>query len=82
MSIKPHERQMLADLVEAGHGTMDRFGRVCIGPMSQPLSGNAMAWLVLVAEGYVAGERGMIIPTEDGRQASAAYANGRVREST
>ena len=82
MSIKSHERQMLADLVEAGHGKMDRFGRICIGPMSQPLTGNATAWLVLVSEGYVAGERGLIMPTEDGRRASAAYANGRVREST
>jgi hypothetical protein len=81
MSLKPHERQMLAELVEAGHGHLDRYGRVCTGPISQPLTGSATAWLVLVAAGYVAGERGLILPTEDGRQASASYANGRVREA-
>lgn len=80
-SLKPFESQMLAHLVEAGGGALDRFGRVCVGPISDPLPGSATAWLVLVSEGYVAGERGRILPTEAGRSAAATYATGRVREA-
>ncbi len=81
MILKSIHRTALTDLVEAGHGTVDIAGRVCIGPIMRPLPVDAVAWLVLMSHGFIAGENGHVIPTEAGRAAVAAYASGRVRES-
>lgn len=75
------QRSMLATLTEAGHGRLDTSGRVCVGPISRPIPGDAVAWLRLVAAGYVSGERDIILPTEDGRAAAASHMSGRSRES-
>ena len=75
------QRGMLADLVQAGHGYLDLSGRVCAGPDKAPIPGDPIAWLVLVAQGYVAGERGILIPTEEGRTAAHNHGNGRVRQA-
>ena len=75
------QRGMLVDLVEAGHGVLDTSCRVCVGPIKRPISGDAQAWLVLVSQGLVAGERGLIIATEAGRDLVAGQGDGRVRES-
>ena len=69
MNLNRHQRQMLIELVEAGHGMLDRSGRVCVGPIKRALPGDAIAWLVLIGQGLAAGERGLIIPTEEGRAA-------------
>jgi hypothetical protein len=74
------QRSMLARLTEAGHGTIDGAGRVCIGPINSPIPGDPVSWLRLVAAGLVAGERGLIIPTEIGREAAASHMSGRTRE--
>ena len=79
--MKRHHLQMLSELVEAGHGTLDTSGGVRVGPHGHLVPGDAVAWLSLVAGGYVAGERGMMMPTERGRDEAAGYGNGRVRES-
>lgn len=75
-------REMLTELVSYGHGSIDRSGRVCVGPIRRPVPGDALGWLILVSHGLVAGEDEKIIPTEAGREAAAAMASGRVRESS
>lgn len=79
--LHPRQRTMLVDLVRAGHGILDTSGRVCIGPLKEPIPGDAAAWLVLVTHGYVAGERGLILPTEAARDLAGAHVDGTVRES-
>lgn len=74
-------RSMLAELTEAGHGVLDTAGRVCVGPLNRPIPGDATGWMRLVAAGLVAGERGIIMPTEEGRAAAEPHMSGRVRES-
>lgn len=74
-------REMLKELVAAGHGIIDRNGRVCVGPIKRPIIGDALGWLILVSHGLVAGEREMIIPTEGGRAYAETLGKGRVRES-
>lgn len=81
MRLTSLQRSMLADLTQAGHAELDRAGRLCTGPLKRPIPGDAPAWLVLVAAGYVAGERGIIMPTELGRQAAENFGSGRVRDS-
>lgn len=76
-----YHKQVLRGLVEAGHGKLDRSGRVCVEPISAPIMGDPIAWLVLVSNGLVAGERGILMPTEEGR-AYAGVVGERVREST
>jgi len=82
MSLKSFHRTMLGELVEAGHGKIDTSGRVCVGPINRPIQGDPVGWLVLVAHGLVAGEQGLIMPTEDGRQMASKTASGRVREAS
>lgn len=78
----PNQSHMLTTLVEAGgSGRLDSIGRVCIGPARSPIQGDATAWLVLVSEGMVAGERGLIIATERGRDSVAHLVGGRTREA-
>ncbi len=77
----PHQRHMLTQLVEVGHGELDTIGRVCIGASRGPIQGDATAWLALVAAGMVGGERGLIIATESGRAEVEHLVGGRVRES-
>lgn len=73
---------ILAALHEAGGaGTLDVYGRLFGGLPSRPLPGDPNAWLVLVAHGMVAGERGQIIVTEAGRARTAEILAGRVREA-
>lgn len=79
--LKPLQRQMLTNLVDAGHGVLDASGNVRTEPYGTAINGNAVTWLTLVAAGYVAGERGLILPTEEGREAVVGLGNGRVRES-
>jgi hypothetical protein len=72
----------LAALAEAGgSGKWDpRRGTVLVGPTRNPLKGDPHAWMVLVAAGMVAGERGKIILTDLGRVEAAKVGSGRVRE--
>lgn len=71
---------ILAAFYESGgSGTLDLHGRVCVGPTRAPLHGELTAWLVLVSHGYVAGERGIIMLTEEGREAAAAELGARAR---
>ena len=67
MTLNRNQIQMLTELVEAGHGRLEKTGRVSVPPINRPITGDSVAWLSLVARGLVAGERGFIIPTEDGR---------------
>ena len=80
MTLTSLQRSMLAELAQAGHAELDRAGRLCTGPLRRPIPGDSSQWLVLVAAGYVGGERGIIMPTELGREAAANFGSGRVRE--
>ncbi len=74
---------ILNNLDEAGGaGDLDQYGRVVVGPTRHPLPGGATEWLMLVARGYVAGERGRIIMTEQGRKAAAKLRAGLVKEAS
>jgi hypothetical protein len=74
---------MLANLYEAGgSGEIDIHGRIVVGPTRHPISGDSVAWLKLVSHGYVGGERGKIILTEEGREKAEEVLRGRVRESS
>lgn len=76
-----HER-VLVELVAAGHGVLDTSGRVCAGPLKAPIAADPIAWLVLVSNGLVAGENGMIMPTEEGRARAGEAGGARTREAS
>lgn len=79
--INRYHEQMLRELVAAGHGKLDKSGRVCVGPINRPIAGDLVAWMVLVSHGLIAGEGGLIMPTEAGRvRADEVYS--RSREAT
>lgn len=64
-----------------GHCDLDMWGRLVAPRTKAPIPGDSPAILVLVANGYLAGEGGLIIMTEIGRQAVHEYRIGRVREA-
>jgi len=62
------ERALLTELANAGGSAkLDQFARLMVGQLVLPGSPNS--WLKLVAGGFVGGERGLIILTEEGRAA-------------
>lgn len=68
---------VLADLLErGGHGVLDVRGRVCTGPTREPVISDTTTWLRLVADGYIAGEHGKIIATEQGRAYASRLVGG------
>lgn len=73
---------ILTSFYEAGGAAdLDNHCRLIVGPTRHPLAGDAQTWLVLVAHGMVAGERGKVIITEAGRGVAEGVIAGRVRES-
>lgn len=69
--------QLLCNLAnEGGAGELDRYGRVVVGPGRALLAGGPEAWLRLVAEGFIAGERGKVFVTEAGRAEAQRYNEG------
>lgn len=60
---------LIAFYEAGGSGELDIHNRVKAG--GQPLQGDSGAWMVLVARGYVAGERGKILLTQEGRDVAA-----------
>lgn len=81
MRLTASHREMITELVRAGHGSLDTMGRVCVGPLRQPLPGDAVAWLALLTHGLIAGEDGNILPTASAREWVANRIDGIVRES-
>lgn len=80
--LTPHHRQMIVDFVTAGgSGEIDNAGRVCVGPLRKPIPGDAVAWLLLMTHGLIAGERGLVLATEEGRAMAEGHVGGSVRES-
>ena len=83
--VRPLSRPLLSTLLalhEAGGAAdLDVHCRLVVGHDRHPLPGDANSWLTLVAHGLVAGERGQIIMTEDGRDRALAAVAGQVRES-
>lgn len=76
-----YQTQMLMELVEAGHGRLDKQGRVTVEPIGRPITGDPVAWLVLVSLGLVAGEDGLVLPTQAGRDMVTHRIGGTVREA-
>jgi hypothetical protein len=73
---------LLLNLHDAGgSGDLDMYGRVTVGPTRHILPGDAHAWMVLVSRGLIAGERGRILMTDEGRDVAKAVIAGRVREA-
>jgi hypothetical protein len=75
---------ILTTLHEAGGaGELDIHGRLKgAGPKGAPLPGDTVTWLILVSRGVVAGEDGMIITTERGREIAESVLAGRTREAS
>ena len=69
---------VLAALVEGGgSGELDVRGRVVVGKNPPtPIIADATTWLRLVAAGLIAGERGFIIVTEEGREKTHRLVGG------
>jgi len=61
-----------------GSADIDMHGRLIAGPIRETLPGDPVAWLVLVAQGLLAGEDGRLILTQEGRDVAAHWVNGRV----
>lgn len=72
---------VLAALMEGGgSGELDLQSRVLVGPTKAPLAGaDHVSLLRLVAEGMLAGERGLMILTEAGRTKAQEVLAGRLR---
>lgn len=64
-----------------GHCDLDIWGRLVAPGSKAPIPGDGTAILVLVANGYLAGERGIIIMTEMGREAARQYKKSLSREA-
>jgi hypothetical protein len=62
-----------------GSAKLDAQGSLRIPPDNRALTGHPVSWLVLVAQGYLAGEDGRLIISELGREAVKAYRQGRTR---
>lgn len=76
------QRTMLVSLADGGgSGRLDQAGRVCVGPTRRPIAGDANSWLILVTHGLVAGEDGMILMTQAGRDLVAGSVDGTVRQA-
>lgn len=84
--LRPLNRAYLAILsafYEAGgSGELDMHHRVIVGPTRHPMQGDPGAWLVLVSRGLVAGERGKILLTQEGRDEAEREIAGRTREAS
>ena len=73
---------VLLALHEAGGAAeLDTHCRLVVGHDRHPLASDVYSLLTLVAHGLVAGERGRIIMTEDGRAKAAELVAGQVRET-
>ena len=80
--LKRAELSLITTLYEAGSsGILDTHSRILVGPTKHPIPGDAIIWLKLVARGLVAGERGLMILTEAGREAALKVIASRTRES-
>lgn len=66
MKISLAYMSILVSFYEAGAaGELDIHHRIKVN--GQPIQGDAGSWLVLVSRGLVAGERGQILLTQEGR---------------
>ena len=78
-------RAMLVNLYEAGgHGNFHRpdFRSPClvtVGSSKHPLPGDGNGWTELMAYGYVAGERLMVMLTAEGRALAEEIVAGRTK---
>lgn len=73
---------MLVALHEAGgQADLDQHGRLTVGPSRHFLAGDAVAWFRIVAQGYLGGEAGKIVLTEEGRSKAEEILAGRVRQA-
>jgi hypothetical protein len=82
----PIHRTLLAHLVilheRGGSGELDIHGNLLVEPVKAKLAGTPLDWLKLVSMGYLAGERGKLILTEEGRELAETGLRGRIRDSS
>ena len=78
--LQHHYKNALVRFYElGGSGVLNVHHRVLAGPTREMLPGDLSCWIVLVSHGLIAGEGGMLIMTELGRELAETVVQGRVR---
>lgn len=64
---------------QGGKGTLNVHGHVIAGTPPRPMPGDTIAWLKLVALGYVGGADGTMLFTDAGKAKADAIIKGRMK---